>query len=498
MTSTDRKAPSEDGDAKATLEALEEVSDADRLLALFPILQDKTPEELEKLNKAVLRKLDWWFLPCVTMMLLMSYLDRINVSNARLAGMQEDLGMDDKTWSAGISLFYVGYIISQVPANVFIAKGKPSILMPSIMLAWSAVTICMPALTTGWGFCLCRFLVGVTEGPFVPAVSLLTSSWYTRQESPLRMGIWHAGNIISNVFSGLLAAGILTNMDGIANLHAWQWFILLEGIVSITVALVAYRFIPNFPDNTSSRWFNEEEAAMAQYRQAVSAGGIMEGSEGEGDYWGGVILAAKDPFTWFFAAIHFSLIIGQSFKDFFPSIVQTLGFSEVITYLVQAPPYVIAYFATLAISWSSGRFGEHCWHIIVPILVSLGGAVLMISTLNVGARYFSLILLCTGPFVGLNIQISWETTVVPRPRTKRAALIAIANCVSSVSHWFTPYFFLRSQEPRYQTGGGIIIAGCGLTAIFCLAARWWCTRKNRQLDEAEAISGNVTEWRFAI
>lgn len=64
---------------------------------------------------------------------------------------------------------------------------------------------------------------------------------------------------------------------------------------------------------------------------------------------------------------------------------------------------MIAYFATLAISWSSGRLLEHCWHIIVPILVALGGAVLMISTLNVGARYFSLILLCTGPFVGLNV-----------------------------------------------------------------------------------------------
>ena len=165
-----------------------------------------------------------------------SYLDRINVSNARLAGMQEDVGnMSDVEWSAGISLFYVGYIISQVPANVLIAKGKPSIIFPSIMLAWSAVTICMPALSSGWGFCLCRFLVGLAEGPFIPAVSLLTSSWYTREESPLRMGIWHAGNTISNAFSGLLAAGILTNMDGIAGLRAWQWFILLEGIVSIIV-----------------------------------------------------------------------------------------------------------------------------------------------------------------------------------------------------------------------------------------------------------------------
>ena len=249
-----------------------------------------------------------------------SYLDRINVSNARLAGMQSDLHMTDTVWSAGISLFYVGYIISQVPATVLIANSKPSIIFPSIMLAWSAVTICMPALSSGWGFCLCRFLVGFAEGPFVPAVSLLTSSWYTKKESPLRMGIWHAGNIISNAFSSLLAAGILTNMNGIAGLRSWQWFILLEGIVSILVAILGFWFIPNFPNNTGRRWFTEEESAMAQYRQVVSAGGVPEDDEGEGNRWGGVLLAIKDPFTALFAAIHFSLIIAQSFKDFFPSV----------------------------------------------------------------------------------------------------------------------------------------------------------------------------------
>lgn len=121
--------------------------------------------------------------------------------------------MTDVEWSAGISLFYVGYIISQVPANVIIAKGKPRWLLPACMLGWSAVTISMPAMKHPWSFMFCRFLVGVTEGPFLPAVSLMTSSWYTKEESPLRMGIWHAGNIISNVISGILAAGILTNMD---------------------------------------------------------------------------------------------------------------------------------------------------------------------------------------------------------------------------------------------------------------------------------------------
>jgi sugar phosphate permease len=130
----------------------------------YDLIRDKSQEELDVLNKKVLKKLDWRFLTTITAMLLMNYLDRINVSNARLAGMQEDGHMTDVEWSAGISLFYVGYIISQVPANVIIAKGSPRVLLPCVMLGWSCVTISMPAITSPAGFMVCRFLVGLTEG----------------------------------------------------------------------------------------------------------------------------------------------------------------------------------------------------------------------------------------------------------------------------------------------------------------------------------------------
>ncbi|KAK2040112.1 major facilitator superfamily transporter [Colletotrichum somersetense] len=480
---------------KAGVEVEESVPVRDPLLEQYELIRDKTPEELKALNKAVVSKLDWRFLPMVCAMLIMNYLDRINVSNARLAGMQHDLHMTDTMWSAGISMFYVGYMISQVPANVIIAKGKPRILLPSCMLCWSAVTICMPAVTAGWGFMLCRFIVGLTEGPFVPAVSLMTSSWYTKHESPLRMGIWHAGNTISQAISGLLAAGILQHMDYTAGLRAWQWFLLLEGIVSILVGVASFWFIPNFPDSTGTYFFTAEESQMAQYRQTVSAGGHAE--DDTGDYWGGVWMALKDPFTYLFSAIHFFLIVAQSYKDFFPTILATLGFGETATYLIQAPPPIVAFLVTLAVSWSSGRMLEHGYHIIAPMLITLAACAVMITTLNVGARYFCMILLVSGPFIGLNLQISWETTVVPRPRTKRAALIAIANCLSTISHWFTPYFFLRNQEPYYQTGGGGIITGCGLSVIFVLITKWYCHKKNKALEERERLAGEPKGWRFA-
>lgn len=201
----------------------------DEYLHGFRLLAHKTVEERKAIERKLKRKLDYVFLPIVTLMLLMGYLDRINVANARLAGMQDDLDMSDTMWSAGISLFYVGYIISQLPATVYLAKGFPRFQMPCYVAAWSIVTACMAGMSSGWSFLLCRFMVGVAEGPFLPMVSLMSSSWYTKEEAPVRMAIWHAGNIVSNIFSGLLAAGILENMDGIAGLHAWQWFVIIEG-----------------------------------------------------------------------------------------------------------------------------------------------------------------------------------------------------------------------------------------------------------------------------
>jgi hypothetical protein len=148
----------------------------DESLQCYPLLRDKTPLELEQLNKQVLKILDWHFLPTVTLMLLMAYLDRINVANARLAGMQDDLDMSDETWSAGISLFYVGYIITQLPASIMLAKGKACYQLPLYMLAWSIVTAAMAAMKTEWSFLVCRLFVGMTEGLFLPAISLMSSS----------------------------------------------------------------------------------------------------------------------------------------------------------------------------------------------------------------------------------------------------------------------------------------------------------------------------------
>jgi hypothetical protein len=177
----------------------------------------------------------------------------------------------------------------------------------------------------------------------------------------------------------------------------------------------------------------------------------------------------------------------------------TFGFDKLTTYLVQAPPYAIAYASACAIAYSCGRFQENFWHVVIPIIASAAGCGVLIGTLNVGARYFGLILLVSGTYSGLNLQLSWETTVVPAPRAKKAALIAIANCISQTSHWFSPYFYPTSQEPYYRMGGGLLILGCALTVVSALLVMLRSKSLNKKLDQQEGWSPNSgveRGWRY--
>lgn len=106
--------------------------------ARFSTLQDLDETQMATLNKKLLRRIDWRLMPTITIMFLMNYLDRINISNARIAGLQDDLGMSDTMWSTAISMFYVGYLIGQLPGNLWLARVRPSILLPSMMVSASS------------------------------------------------------------------------------------------------------------------------------------------------------------------------------------------------------------------------------------------------------------------------------------------------------------------------------------------------------------------------
>ena len=154
----------------------------------------------------------------------MNYLDRNNISAARLKGLQSDLGLNYNQYSTCLSILYVGYILMQVPSNMFINRiSRPSIYIAISMTLWGLITTCSGNARNFGDMVAIRFLLGFVEAAFLPGALLILSKWYTRKELAFRSAVLYSGSLISGAFAGLIAAGITSGMDGKAGLPAWKW-----------------------------------------------------------------------------------------------------------------------------------------------------------------------------------------------------------------------------------------------------------------------------------
>ena len=181
------------------------------------------PEWRSRVEKRLKRKLD---ARCSLFVLIyiMNYLDRNNIAAARLRGLQDDLQLDNQQYATCLSILYAGYILMQVPSNIFINRiERPSLYISLVMLVWGLVSTLSGVVTNFAGMVSVRFFLGFIEAAFLPGALLVLSKWYTRRELTVRNAILFCGNLISNAFSALVGAGVLSNMQGVLGHAAWRW-----------------------------------------------------------------------------------------------------------------------------------------------------------------------------------------------------------------------------------------------------------------------------------
>ena len=186
-------------------------------------VQYMDPEHRARVEKSLKRKLD---LRCGLFVLIyiMNYLDRNNIASARLKGLQDDLKLNNTQYATCLSILYVGYILMQVPSNIFINRiSRPSIYISVVMVIWGLISTLSGVATNFSGMVTIRFFLGFVEAAFLPGALLILSKWYTRRELTLRNAILFCGNLISNAFSALVGAGVLSNMQGTLGHAAWRW-----------------------------------------------------------------------------------------------------------------------------------------------------------------------------------------------------------------------------------------------------------------------------------
>ncbi|KAF9565579.1 MFS general substrate transporter [Agrocybe pediades] len=435
------------------------------------------PDQRQAAEKRLVRKLDQRVLPTIVAIYIMNYIDRTAVAAARLKGLEKDLHLTEIQYNVVLAILFVAYCPAQIPSNM--VRKIPSIYIGLCAVLWGLTSLLAGITKNFAGIVACRIFIGFPEAAFYPGSIYLLSRWYTRKELALRSAILYTGFITSNAFGSLMAAGILSGMEGKLGIRAWRWLFYIEGAITIFIGLNAMWLLSDYPHNT--RWLSVAERRLACARIAGDAGEADEDSESDTPLQG-LKLALQDPKVYIFALMNCAQLLGIGYINFFPTLTATLGFSTTITLLIAAPPWIVAALICVLNARHADKTGERFWHVTFWWWMNILGYVIAQSTMSIGGRYVSLFFLAVGN-VGFSMTLVWVSNSIPRPPSKRAASIGIVNGFGNIGNLISSFVWKVEWAPKYTPSMVIGISAFVLAISLALAMRFMLIRENRMLDE---------------
>ncbi|KIY63734.1 MFS general substrate transporter [Cylindrobasidium torrendii FP15055 ss-10] len=446
-----------------------------------------SPERI-RAERELVRRLDLRLLPIVFLIFIMNYIDRQAVTTARLRGLEEDLKLSDVQYSTLLSTLYATYCTAQIPSNMILNWiRRPSWYIGGCVVCWGTISALTGVTQSFGGILACRLILGLPEAAFYPGTVYLLSRWYTKKELAFRSAFLYSGLLISNAFGALLAAGILSNMEGKRGIRAWRWLFYIEHVRRVFVSICLHfnwstRWaLPDYPDNT--RWISSFDRRLAQARLADDAGEADRDHKDE-SLFGGLILAVKDVRVWVFAILNVAQLLGLSFVNFFPTLTATLQYSTTISLVLAAPPWILAAISCCVNAWHADRTGERFFHVAGWWWCTVLGFIIALSSMNVGARYVSMFLMAVG-YTGFAMTLVWVSNTVARPPAKRAAAIGLVNGIGNLGNLIGSYTWKSDWSPGYHPSMGISMGALVISSILSLGIRENLRRANKRMDADE-------------
>lgn len=194
-----------------------------------------------------------------------------------------------------MTLFFVGYILFEVPCNIILKRTSPRFWLPTLTIVWGIVTTLQGVVHNLTGFFVIRFFLGIAEGGLFPGVIFYLGFFYLRKERQLRVSFFFSAAALAGAFGGALAWGI-AHMKGVAGLDGWKWIFILEGIFTVLCGVAGYWFISDYPE--TSTFLTEEEKNVLAKRLALD----NDATPHEGFTWANVSIALKDPKVWLYCS----------------------------------------------------------------------------------------------------------------------------------------------------------------------------------------------------
>lgn len=220
--------------------------------------------------RLLLLKIDFFILTFCCLSYFLNYLDRTNLSNAYVSGMKEDLSFRGDQLNQINTCFTVGYVLGQIPSNLSLQYVKPSVFFPSAMIVWAGLTMITASVESPQSIMAIRFFQGLAESTTFVGTHFILGSWYTERELGKRSGVFTASGLAGTMVGGFIQSGIHKSMEGRHGLRGWRWLFLIDGIITLPVAVYGFLLFPDTPGTTKAWYLSEKERELAVSRLVVA------------------------------------------------------------------------------------------------------------------------------------------------------------------------------------------------------------------------------------
>lgn len=396
-------------------------------------------------------KITWRLMPFLFLCYVFSYLDRINVSFAKLQ-MLSDLGLSDAVYGLGASVFFIGYLVFEVPSNLIMLKVGARRWIARIMITWGLVSMCFMFVKNPTGFYVLRFFLGVAEAGFFPAILYYLTLWYPAARRGKITAIFLTGIPVSGLFGGPLSGWIMHHYQGFAGLAGWQWLFVFEGFPTIILGVIALFYLGDKVSEAS--WLSDEEKAivahsLAPEKKVQSLHSIKDG--------------LTNPKVLLLGLIYLFYTMGLYGLTFWlPSIIKASGVTDALDIgLLSAIPYGAAALTMILVGRNSDLTGERRWHLALAGVI--GALALGVSVFYADNTFLAMIALTVGT-MGVMTTISQFWSIPPAILGGSAAAVGFAftNSVGSFSGIVAPYVLGLIKTATGTTGAGVIAMGVSM------------------------------------
>ncbi len=407
------------------------------------------------------RKIDSRILPLLVLGLIFVTIDRYDVAFAKLQ-LAQDLGISDAVYGLGAGIFFLGYMLFEVPSNLLLAKIGARKTFSRIMTLWGLTCAAMMFVEGGRSFYLLRFLLGVFEAGFFPGAIFYLTLWYPPARRARTMAVFTSAVIVSGMINGPLSTWLMSRLAGVAGLKGWQWMFLAEGLPCALLGMVAFVVLVDQPAH--AKWLSPDEKALLN---ADLAQGAAPNAPPPPLMHASLRQALKDPRLYAMAFGYLCLICATNTVAYWlPTLLKKARVTSLMRIgWLSTLPYLAAGLALIVFGYSSDRSGERRWH--TTLLAFVTALALASAALSTGRLMPLLISLTLAKACAVAAYtVFWAMACDYLKSSDAAGGIALINSIGQFGGFLSPALigWLTAATGHLQAGlfvmATLVLAGC--------------------------------------